>query len=74
MFARNVALQLKPNSEAEFTRILEKDIIPLLRKQKGFQDEITFIVPEVDEKPLESVYGFNKRTRKPITAKRTRRY
>ena len=43
MFARKVSMHLKPNGVAEFTRRLEKDIIPLLRKQKGFQDEITFI-------------------------------
>jgi hypothetical protein len=45
MFARKVSLQLKPNSVAEFTRAIENDIIPLLRKQPGFQDEIAFIVP-----------------------------
>jgi len=45
MFARNVSLRLTPNSVAEFTRTIEKEIIPLLRKQKGFQDEITFIAP-----------------------------
>ena len=45
MFARTVALQLKPNSVAEFTQTIEKDIIPLLRKQPGFQDEIAFVVP-----------------------------
>ena len=45
MFARTVRIQLKPNSVAEFTRTLEKDIIPLLRKQPGFQDEIAFVVP-----------------------------
>ncbi len=45
MFARRVSMQLKPNSIAEFTRTLEKEIIPLLRKQNGFQDEITFVVP-----------------------------
>src|SRR5205809_6265884 len=43
MYARRVSLQLKPNSAAEFTRQLEKQIIPMLRKQKGFQDEITFV-------------------------------
>src|SRR5213593_2767502 len=45
MYARRVSLQLKPNSAAEFTRQLEKQIIPMLRKQKGFQDEITFVAP-----------------------------
>src|SRR5712664_3364456 len=43
MFARRVHMHLKPNSVAEFTQRLEKDILPLLRKQKGFQDEITFV-------------------------------
>jgi len=44
MFSRNVSMRLKPNSVAEFTKTLENEIIPLLRKQKGFQDEITFVV------------------------------
>ena len=43
MFARNVSIRLKPNSVAEFTKTLENEVIPLLRKQKGFQDEITFV-------------------------------
>src|SRR5713226_1063103 len=43
MFTRRVSMHLKPNSVAEFTQSLEKDILPLLRKQKGFQDEITFV-------------------------------
>jgi len=43
MFARKVSMHLKPNSAAEFTQRLEKSVIPLLRKQKGFQDEITFL-------------------------------
>ncbi|MGH9796450.1 MAG: hypothetical protein ACRD5G_16920 [Candidatus Acidiferrales bacterium] len=45
MFARRVSMHLKPNSVAELTQRLEKQIIPLLRKQKGFQDEITFVAP-----------------------------
>jgi hypothetical protein len=45
MFARRVYMRLKPNSVAEFTLKLETEIIPLLRKQNGFQDEITFVNP-----------------------------
>jgi hypothetical protein len=45
MFARSVSFHLKPGRAAEFTQVLDKDIIPLLRKQKGFQDEITFVAP-----------------------------
>jgi len=45
MFARRVYIHLKPNSVAEFTQKMETEIIPLLRKQDGFQDEITFVSP-----------------------------
>jgi len=43
MFARRVSMDLKPNSTAELTQKLEKEVIPMLRKQKGFQDEISFV-------------------------------
>ena len=33
MYARTVRMELKPNSVAEFTQLLEKDVIPTLRKQ-----------------------------------------
>ena len=49
MFARNVSMRLKPNSVGEFTRTLENEIIPLLRKQKGFQDEISLVIPNGTE-------------------------
>lgn len=45
MFARSVSIHLKPNSVAEFTQLIERESLPTLRKQKGFQDEITFVVP-----------------------------
>ena len=45
MFARSVSLRLKPNNVAEFTRTLENEIIPLLRKQKGFEGEVTLVAP-----------------------------
>jgi hypothetical protein len=40
MLARTVRMQLQPHSVAAFTRTLEHAIIPLLRQQPGFQDEI----------------------------------
>jgi hypothetical protein len=43
MYARNVALHLRPNTASEFTSTLEKDILPLMRKQAGFRDELTFL-------------------------------
>ena len=49
MYTRNVRIKLKANSVPEFTRLLEEEIIPLLRNQKGFQDEITLVSPERNE-------------------------
>ena len=45
MFARSVSIRLKPNSVAELNRLIDTEALPLLRKQKGFQDEITFVAP-----------------------------
>ena len=45
MYARKVSMNLKPNCAHELTRKLENQVIPLLRKQTGFQDEITFVAP-----------------------------
>jgi len=49
MITRNVTLKLKANSAPEFTKIIEEQILPLLRKQRGFRDEITFLAPERSE-------------------------
>jgi hypothetical protein len=49
MFGRQVTLKLKGNSATEFTRINEAEILPILRKQKGFRDETTLIAPERSE-------------------------
>jgi len=45
MFARHVSFNIKPTSVAEAIQTLEEQILPLLRKQKGFQDEITLLAP-----------------------------
>ena len=45
MFVRNVSLYLKPHSLPEFLRLMDSEVVPLLRKQKGFQDAITLAVP-----------------------------
>jgi heme-degrading monooxygenase HmoA len=42
MFARNVAMHLKANSLAEFEKTFDDQVLPLLQKQAGFKDEITF--------------------------------
>lgn len=42
MFARKISIHLKPNTVAEFTKTFEQNVVPLLRKQRGFKDEIIF--------------------------------
>ena len=49
MYSRNDRIRLKSDSAPEFARLFEKEIIPLLRKQTGFKDEISFVSPERNE-------------------------
>jgi hypothetical protein len=46
MFARKLSIQLQPNKFAEFTKTMEKNILPLLRKQQGFKDELILATPD----------------------------
>jgi heme-degrading monooxygenase HmoA len=45
MYARQVTMELKKDVRKDFTHKIEAEILPLLRKQKGFQDAITFVNP-----------------------------
>jgi heme-degrading monooxygenase HmoA len=50
MFARIVSMQLKPNSTSEFRQLFDTKILPTLRSQEGFRDELLFEVaggPEI---------------------------
>ena len=69
MFARSVYIRLKPDSGAEFNWALENVILPLLRKQNGFRDELALVASngsEVitislwDEKENADAYGREK--------------
>lgn len=48
MFARKVTALLKPNRISTFSLLMEQEVIPMLRKQNGFQDVLTFFAPGVD--------------------------
>ena len=45
MFARSVSIHLKSSMLSDYNRSFEKDILPVLHKQKGFKDEITLSNP-----------------------------
>jgi hypothetical protein len=48
MFVRKVTTLLKPNSISKFSLLMEQEVIPMLRRQSGFQDELTFFDPSED--------------------------
>src|SRR6185369_13273175 len=56
MFGRQVTLKLKTNSATELNRISADEVLPILRKQKGFRDETTFIAPERSEAIVNSFW------------------
>ena len=43
MYARIVTLNLKSNQLNSFKEAIDKQVLPMLRKQNGFKDEITFV-------------------------------
>lgn len=45
MFTRIVSMQVKPNVHSQFIEVFENQVIPTLRKQQGFKDELLFISP-----------------------------
>jgi len=49
MFTRHVIMELKPNATTEFANVIDSKVLPLLRKQKGFRDLISFVAPDRSE-------------------------
>jgi hypothetical protein len=45
MYARKVTFRLSPNTQPDYTHAFENQVLPLLRKQKGFKDEISLSNP-----------------------------
>lgn len=41
--ARNVSFQVKTGKMADFNRIFETEVLPLLRQQKGFKHEVAMV-------------------------------
>lgn len=42
-YARNVHFQVKNGRETEFKTLFENEVVPTLRKQKGFKEELTLM-------------------------------
>lgn len=49
MFTRQLTMKIKPNLAPELAPAMENSVIPMLRKQKGFRDQIIFVAPERSE-------------------------
>ncbi len=49
MYARIVNMKLRKNAQDEFAKTFENEIVPMLRKQTGFKDELSFVAPERSE-------------------------
>jgi heme-degrading monooxygenase HmoA len=49
MFTRIVSMQVKPSVRSEFIEVFENQVIPTLRKQQGFKDELLFVSPSGPE-------------------------
>ena len=56
MFTHHVSMNLKADSAPELARVTEGEIIPLLRKQKGFRDVVTSITVERSQAASDSYW------------------
>lgn len=56
MFTRHITMQLKKNWAPEFPTVIEKEVLPLLRRQKGFLDEVILLAPNKTEVVAISVW------------------
>jgi len=56
MFTRRDIMNIKPGSEAEVRRILNDEVIPPLRGQKGMRHDDIFITPQLSEAVLNSYW------------------
>ena len=45
-FAREILFQIKNGKEKEFAGIFENEVLPMLRKQVGFQEAVTLVGPK----------------------------
>ena len=45
-FARSVQFQIKPGKNQEFTRLLNDEVLPTLKRQDGFHEELALLEGE----------------------------
>jgi heme-degrading monooxygenase HmoA len=46
MFTRQITMRLKKGAAPELARLVERVVIPMMRQQRGFRDEITLVAPD----------------------------
>lgn len=49
MFARSVTMRIRPSSATDLNQTIEKEVLPLLQKQKGFRDELVLLASNGSE-------------------------
>lgn len=63
-FARNVDFKIKTGKVDEFNRVFASEVLPLLKQQKGFKEELTMIngqhaigISVWEDRPTAEVYS-----------------
>ena len=49
MFARIVRMRIKSTDTSQLTQTLENEVLPVLKSQRGFRDELIFVAPDRKE-------------------------
>lgn len=45
MYCRHITVQVKNNWVPQFPQVIEREVLPVLRRQKGFLDELILLTP-----------------------------
>ena len=56
MYARNISFRLKSNMQSDYTKTFENQVLPMLRKQKGFQEAFTMSNPNSQDAVVISLW------------------
>jgi len=67
MYARNVTLHLKADKGPDFTRTLENEVLPMLRKQSGFEGTPEVDSYEVSNSTFHKIASQNSNQAQPVT-------
>lgn len=61
MFTRYIEFEIKLEKKDEFLKVVEREILPILKKQPGFVESLAFLPENFNEKKMFNITLWNKK-------------